>query len=342
MRHEARDIRHSELATLLYREYGLRNATMRFLPKGEDSYVYAVDHELEARQFLRLQQDNQPQGTERAYRALLELHRSGVAAALPPIPCRSGALTTRYRTYTVTLFPYVNGETLHRSPRSDAEIRRAARIIAEVHAQEPCPPYAKLPREGFENPFHGTIERCLQEATQPSGPAGSRTVEQTRRLLAVHAEEIAATSQMLSAIGAELRGYEADFCLTHGDPNYDNFLRDTDGVLYLTDWADIGWGPRERDLLAFTDDRFSLFLREYAGISGRLALDPDRMQYYHYRWTVQEIADFAERILLQDVDDTEASHAWDELAPYLPVPHEDIAESVARISEMAADTFGTA
>jgi hypothetical protein len=236
----------------------------------------------------------------------------------------------------------VDGETLYRSPRSDSDIRQAAHIIAAVHAQEPCAAYAELPHEGYGDAFGDTVQRCLQDALRPSEPAAGQTVEETRRLLATNAEDILETWQMVSAMGADLRRHTDDYRLTHGDPNYDNFLRGTNGVLHLTDWADIGWGPRERDLLAFTGDRFLLFLRAYAERSAPFTLQSERVLYYHYRWVVQEIADFGARILCQDVTEAEASHAWDELQPYVPVPHQEIAQSVTRIRKTAAEVCGMA
>jgi hypothetical protein len=55
---------------------------------------------------------------------------------------------------------------------------------------------------------------------------------------------------------------------------------------------------------------------------------------------VQEIADFGARILFQDVTETEATHAWEELQPYVPVPHRDIAQSIARLRGTAGEVCG--
>ena len=55
--------------------------------------------------------------------------------------------------------------------------------------------------------------------------------------------------------------------------------------------------------------------------------------YYLYRWVLQEIACYTSRILLESSDEQEHAHAWQELHPYLPIPHAAIASGVAAVRQ---------
>ena len=87
----------------------------------------------------------------------------------------------------------------------------------------------------------------------------------------------------------------------------------------------LGLGPRERDLMAFTEERFASFLEGYLAQAGPVRLHLDLFAFYALRWVLQEIADYGSRLLLEPVDAEGQAHAWRELQPYLPIPHAALA-----------------
>ena len=127
---------------------------------------------------------------------------------------------------------------------------------------------------------------------------------------------------------------------THGDPNLANILIDERGALHLTDWGEVALGPRERDLFHFTGERFEAFLRRYLGTVGLVELHERLFAFYTYRWTVQEIADYTTRILFRNTDPEEDRHAWEELAPYLPIRHEAIEAELRAIGAVIRRVAG--
>lgn len=88
-------------------------------------------------------------------------------------------------------------------------------------------------------------------------------------------------------------------------------------------------GPPERDLFMFMDTPDDAFLRRYRDAAGGLHLHARLIAFYHYRWAVQEIADYATRLLFGPSSQAEEEHAWAELQPYLPVPHRQIEDAVS-------------
>jgi hypothetical protein len=80
-----------------------------------------------------------------------------------------------------------------------------------------------------------------------------------------------------------------------------------------------------------TGARFETFLRHYLAATGPTRLHGGLFTFYTYRWAVQEIADYTTRILFQNSDPEEDRHAWEELAPYLPIRHAEMRAGTHRI-----------
>lgn len=55
-----------------------------------------------------------------------------------------------------------------------------------------------------------------------------------------------------------------------------------------------------------------------------IQLNPTAYAYYHYKWAVQEIADWCTRILFWDISQEEQGRCFDELKDYLPVRREEL------------------
>ena len=77
--------------------------------------------------------------------------------------------------------------------------------------------------------------------------------------------------------------------------------------------------------MAFTGDRFASFLAAYLDHAGPVRIHLDLFTFYAMRWVLQEIADYSSRLLLEPRDADGEAHAWQELQPYLPIPHAAIA-----------------
>ena len=57
----------------------------------------------------------------------------------------------------------------------------------------------------------------------------------------------------------------------------------------------------------------------------QMQLNPTAYAYYHYKWAIQEIADWCTRILFwKDTSDEEQRRCFDELKDYLPVRREEL------------------
>lgn len=332
------DLTALDLAAHLRQAYGLSIASIDRVPKGEDAEAYRATTDEGMPYFVRVQHGGPTAEMDAALAATAALHAEcGITAIVAPLPTTRGAFTSHLAASTVAVFPFITGTTAYDHALSHADWQRLATIVATVHESGVSCQLTELPRETFGNPFADTIREALQRA-EAGDAAWSPLQHQMAALLQAERADLAATMQRFAHRGDGARRMAVEMVPTHGDPNLANVLRSDTGSLHLIDWGDLAHGPRERDLMFFTDDRFAAFLEPYLAQTGPVQIHLDLFAFYLYRWALQEIADYSARLLLSPGDRNEGAqaHAWDEVQPYLPVPHASIAAEVEAVWRVLA------
>ena len=332
MKTEAPDIDHAQLIALLNAEYGLGVTSLRFVPKGEEAYAYIASAHNGEQYFVRAQ-PWAATGTawENVYTITHALHKEHqLFQVVAPRTTNANRRTVRFAQYVVAVFPFIDGTTLYQHGATDEDLRAAATLLAAIHRCGTALDPLGLPKETFGNPFEAPILTALAIAeSRPQSPTSLQ--QDVCDLLTTERADILATLEHMQRLQAQAHALPIEWVLTHGDPNLDNFLKDQQGMVHLTDWGEVALGPPERDLSSFTGANFETFLERYASLNPHLKLHHDLFTFYFYRWTMQEIADYATRILFRNLGPIEDRHAWAELQPYLPIQHDAIAEGVHNV-----------
>jgi spectinomycin phosphotransferase len=324
MKVEPSAISRTALAAYLCSAYGLPITAITFTPKGEDAYAYHATASGGEQYFIRVERGTQDDRLEDVSVVLATLcAECGMAAVVAPLRTTQGRFTSRFAQHTLAVFPFIQGTTAFDTRVSDTQWRQIAEIMAALHTSSDRCDVLTLPQETFANPFAIPIGQALQRATSAFTPASP---EQTQvvALLREQRADLEATLQRFHRLGEQARLLAAPQVVTHGDPNLANVLIDTTGTLHLIDWGELALAPRERDLTFFTGERFAAFLEAYLERTGRVRLHQELFTFYLYRWVLQEIACYTSRILLKSSGEQEQAHAWEELQPYLPMPHASI------------------
>ena len=105
--------------------------------------------------------------------------------------------------------------------------------------------------------------------------------------------------------------------LCHTDAHPGNYLIADSGELYLVDWDNPIFAPKERDLMFFGSGMTGnppggqaegWFYRGY----GPVEIDQNALTYYRYERIIQDIAEFCKQILLTQVggEDREQSYQY--------------------------------
>lgn len=342
MRLDTSGIDREQLARFVDDAYALEIATLFFQPKGEASYSYiAADHS-GTLWVIKVQASARVVDLEQRLRAVSFVHTErGFGQVVAPRHNRWGDCTSPYDRYTLSVYPFVEGEPIEPGRQTDEYLSGVASLLGTFHKYGRTLPFP-IPGETFDNPFEEPILHALRTVEAP-GQLANPTQQRLRDLMLAQRSDLFTTLEKMRQVQAEARSLDLDWVLTHGDPNWANMLVDSSHTFHLLDWEDLALGPPERDLVFLSDretKRFEAILRRYLTTNGSVTLHPEVFAFYHYRWVVQEIADYTTRILFLNVDPAEDEHAWTELQPYLPADHAGIAAGIRQIQEVLTRIMG--
>ena len=318
MQSEPPGITRHDLRQALATLYHLEKVELRFLPVGEESYGYLVSAS-SGQYFLKLFPPGRPVPGEELFVGIQALYESGLEFVLPALPTHDGEYRPAIPPFAAALFPLLPGPSGWEQPLDEEEWREAARLIARLHNTRP--PLGLAPCDPLPLPFAPTLRQLLDgEYPEPR----TNLQRQAQSLLARERSEVATALDALLAEAQQFRESPGERVLVHGDPNLANLVRDASGRLRLIDWSVMQVGPPERDLFFFTGPRFPAVLQEYRQVRPEGSPRAPLFRFYLYHWALQEIADYASRLLLDHVEGIEAEHSWRELCDYLPIRRQEI------------------
>ena len=299
---EAAPLPAADLASALSAGWGLTPAAVGDLPQGYDyaASVYRLTTTEGADYFLKVRTGtvNTASLAVPAY-----LHAHGLSEVLAPLPTLTGALWQPHTGRAYLLYPFIAGAAPLPAGQAPDHWRQFGALLRRLHTVALPPDLAVLlQRETFAPIATARIpELDALIAAQPF------TAPVRRDLAAAwltHRALILAVTARANDLSRRLQARPAPaVCLCHADPHWSNVLVDAAGQLWLVDWDDLLLAVPERDLMfviggisgdwpALTDT--ANLMQGY----GPAAVDPLALAYYRADWAVQDLAAFAEQVLL--------------------------------------------
>jgi len=120
-----------------------------------------------------------------------------------------------------------------------------------------------------------------------------------RFFLEPHREKFMQELTRLKELQREVRKMDLEFVNCHGEPSPGNVLSSDNNEVYLLDWDDPIFAPKEKDLLFFKDN-IELVMRGYRRFSEDTSGNRDVVEFYGHMWNLGEIADYGGRILFEN------------------------------------------
>ena len=238
---------------------------------------------------------------------------SGIPA---PLRTRSGQSYSVVGGRRLSLSPWISGRAAYETGMDAQQWRCFGALLGEVHAaQMPRTVAVQLPTEDFRTP-DAAIVRVLDERIHAQETLGNRAGSDDALTDALIREWCAAGDSLtailahIEDLGDELRFAAATFVLCHGDAHIGNVQLGDDGAVWLLDWDEIVSAPRERDLMfviggvlanaPVSPQQQAWFFDGY----GPADIDPVLLAYHRCSWALQDVADYAARILDQPATST--------------------------------------
>lgn len=295
---EKPDISDEKIITGLNAKYSIQASAIEFLPIGNDAtaFSYRVDANNGISYFLKLK-------TKLSNHAGLFVPRflkdHGIEQVIAPIPSRSKKLAEEMDEFHFILYPFVSGADAMKVGLSDKQWTEFGSVLKRIHETElPSEISPYVIRETFIPKWSGPA-RILHEQINTQN-FDDPYQKELAAFWKDNNETIQALIEQTERIGKNLQQLDLEVMLCHADIHTANILVTREQAMFIVDWDDTLFAPKERDLMFVFGEETAptreqqMFFDGY----GTVQINQLALAYYRYEWCVQEIGDFGHRVFL--------------------------------------------
>jgi spectinomycin phosphotransferase len=242
------------------------------------------------------------------------LNNQGIHTVMAPFETRSGQLFGRLENFTIILYPFIPGKDGYQVSLVDLDWVELGWTLKSVHHALLPPSIASLiPRDVFDPQWRECVkyfqaqveERSYRDLFAKKMAAFMKTKQYEISHMVRRAKELAHT----------LSQQPLDLVLCHSDAHPGNYLVADSGELYLVDWDNPIFAPKERDLMFFGsgmsgDQPGGLEESSFYQGYGPVQVDQRALAYYRYERIIQDIAEFCKQLLLTDEGGDDRQQAY--------------------------------
>ena len=293
MRERPADIRDSDVAAALARQWALAVQEPSYLPVGFGGYHWLAVDETGSRWFVTASDLAAPWVPDLA--AAMETAawlagEVGLEFVVAPVPTRTGEVVGSLDSrHALTLFPYLDAApSRFEDPIDDGDRDAIIDMLATLHTV--APPGIQVPSRPLELASRQAIEQALASLDVPWN--GGPYAEPGRDLLARYERPLRQAFARFDGLLDRVREAGGPYVITHGEPHPGNLLR-TPAGLRLIDWDTIALARPERDLWwVISGDRDAARYSRRTGWT----VNQDALALYRLRWGLDDIAEFLSEI----------------------------------------------
>lgn len=283
-------------------KYGMLVEQLDFLPLGADqnTAVYqalASDH---SPYFVKLRSGVFDETSVALPKFLSD---QGIAPVIAALTTDTGQLWTALNGFTLVLYPYIAGQDGYELDLPERQWRLLGAALRSIHAVELPPALASaIQPEDWSPRWRAMVKTFLQRAEHEV--YGDAVGVEVAALLRARRGQILDLIGRAERLARALQERAPQFVLCHSDLHAGNVLVTADQSLYIVDWDNPIFAPKERDLMYIGGGLMGnhrppreeeiLFYQGY----GPARIDPIALAYYRYERIIQDIAAFCQQLLL--------------------------------------------
>jgi spectinomycin phosphotransferase len=315
------DIRDSDVAAALARQWPLTVQELTYLPVGFGGYHWLAVDQTGSRWFVTVSDlaapwvPDLPAAMQTASWLASEARLEFVVA---PVPTRAGEIVGSLDSqHALTLFPYLEAVHSGFDDSIDGGDRDAIiDLLAALHTAAQTGIH--VPRRPLELANRQAIEQALASLDVPWN--GGPFAEPGRDLLARYERPLHQALARFDALLGRVRAAGGPYVITHGEPHPGNLLRTRAG-LRLVDWDMIALARPERDLWwVISDDRDAA---RYSRRTG-WPVNQDALALYRLRWSLDDTAEFLSEIRGPHQEAADTLVSWTALQETLEAIAKDV------------------
>ena len=293
MRERPADIRDSDVAAALARQWLLTVRELSYLPVGFGGYHWLAVDQAHSRWFVTVSDLAAPWVPDlpaTMQTAAWLATEAGLEFVVAPVPTSAGQVVGSLDSqHALTLFPHLDvAPSSFEDPIDDVDRAAIIDLLARLHTA--IPQAIQVPSRPLELANRETIEQAL--ASLDDSRSGGPYAEPSRDLVARYERPLRQASVRFDHLLDRVRETGGPYVITHGEPHPGNLLRTPTG-LRLVDWDMIALARPERDLWwVIKDDRDAA---RYSRRTG-WPVNQDALALYRLRWGLDDTAEFLSEI----------------------------------------------
>lgn len=290
MRERPADIRDSDVAAALARQWALTVQDLSYLPVGFGGYHWLAVDQMRSRWFVTVSDLAAPWLLDlpAAMRTAAWLAtEAGLEFVVAPVPTTAGQVVGFLDARrALTLFPYVDAEPASfEDPIGDGDRAAITDILARLHTATPQD--MQVPSRPLDlTTTRHAIDQALASLGVPWN--GGPYAEPGRDLLSRYERPLRQAFARFDGLLDRVREAGGPSVITHGEPHPGNLLRTRDG-LRLVDWDMTALARPERDLWwVISGDQDAA---RYSWRTG-WTVSQEALALYRLRWGLDDTAEF--------------------------------------------------
>lgn len=309
---EKPDIPDELIASHLQEEYDFRPISLTFLPLGADvgTAVYRVVADDGTAYFLKLRKGFD----EIIVTVPLFLKSQGIKEIIAPFETKSNRGWADFGEYKMILYPFIEGKNGFEMELSDSHKRTFGAALKAIHSAQ-LPPALKrqIPQEKFSPKYREQVKE-LQRLVEKTTFSDLNAVK-LANFIKSKRNEIDRLIKRTEELAKELQSQLHESVLCHTDIHGGNILITNEDQFFIVDWDAPLLAPKERDLMFIgggidyiwkskRDD--AVFYEGY----GQTEVDFLMMAYYRYERVIEDLAAYAEQLLLTEEGGADREEAY--------------------------------
>lgn len=279
--------------------YGIKVTILIFLPLGADEN--AATYKAQTKDFsyfIKIKHGHHEIGT--IIQALL--HANGIKQILSPIKTLNGQSIHYIDGCTLAVYPFIEGQDGFRCDLTNDQWVTLGKALRQIHAFDaPLCIKSQIKQEVYSSQWREAVRAIytiIDDALMHDDIALKLLL-----YMKEHREIIHHLVDHADQLAQKIQKQSSHLVLCHSDIHAGNVLIAKDTVLYIVDWDQPIMAPKERDLMFIGGGVANVWNKQYEEDLfykgyGETVIDRDILIYYRHERIVEDIAVYAQHLLL--------------------------------------------
>lgn len=238
------------------------------------------------------------------------LHGSGIQQIIPPVKSIHSNSIIHVDNFSLIVYPFIEGVNGFSYKLTNKQWTILGKALRQVHDfTVPSPLLQHIKHETYCPKWRQTV-RLLYQCIEDKLPGDDLIRSQFLNFMKEHKPVILRLVDRAEELSDSIKKQPTKLVLCHSDIHGGNVLISKGDSIYIVDWDDPIMAPKERDLMFIGGGVANIwndpqeeasFYKGYGNTDINISL----LSYYRYERIVQDIAEYAEALLLSKLESTQ-------------------------------------